>query len=139
MKNLDSVVDKLENIISSNIIKYNLPIIEGNIVRLGKYLIRPSKNSYLIVDTTINKSITKTYSKLAAIAYVKSLLKQSPNSIIFSLDKTIEKNENDIIFYENSILSTNNETRKNAIKSRLELSQEKINYAKKTLDNLILI
>jgi hypothetical protein len=139
MKNIDQAVFDLEDIVSENIKKYVIPIVIGNSIKIGNYIVRKSKkNGYVVIDTTNNKSITTTYSRIAAIATIMANIKNKKNYNINYLDSVIEKNSNDTQFYTHVIETSQSDARKKAMQTRYEIAEEKIMWATASLENLIL-
>jgi hypothetical protein len=139
MKNLNEAVKELEDIVSKNINKYKFPEINGNTVRIGHLLIRTTKqNGFLVVDTKNNKTVETAYSKSAAIAIALANLKNKNYKEILFYDSIIEKNVNDSHFYFSVINNTKELSRKEAILNRFEESKNKIDWARRALDNYIL-
>lgn len=139
MKNLNDTIDDLQNIFNKKIPDLAIPYVNGNIIRIKHMLIRPSKiHGYVIIDTDQNKTVATTFSKIAAIATVKAYIKGISYKKFIIFDGIIEKNYNDGQFYRYNINKTNNIHKKYALKSRFEISQQKIDVAKRALDDFIL-
>lgn len=139
MKTLEQALEELKDLIDVKMKEYKLPYTDGRVIRIDKFLIRPSKQfGYIIVNTENNKSLATVFSKIAAIAVAKALLQKKPLKNIMHYDSIIEKNFNDTQFYCNIIESTDDDLKKDVMSSRLEISQEKIDNAKRNLDRFIL-
>lgn len=139
MKNLEQALTELESIIEVKIKDYLIPETKGNSIRIDKVVIRPSKNhGFVLVDTKNNKTITTTFSKVGALAVAKAYAKSKPWKTLLHYDKVIEKNYNDSAFYKNIIDNTDNENRRQAMESLLEITTDKIDNAKRVLDGFIL-
>lgn len=139
MKNLESVVHELEEIINNKLSNFVIPIQRGNTIRIGNIVIRSSKqHGYVVFDTKTNKPITNTFSKTGAVAVAQAVLKNKPIGLLKKYDCIIEKNYNDTQFYYHIINGTSNQVRKQAIQSRLEISQAQMDRAKEVLDEFIL-
>lgn len=139
MKDLNLAIQELEDIVESNLDNVTLPYKKGNSVRLGYIVIRKSKNlGYIVFDSKSNKPITNTFSIVAALAVAKAAMKKTPIYSIMKYDSIIEKNYNDSQFYSHIINGNASKTRKNAIASRLEISNTRIDAAKSALDKFIM-
>lgn len=139
MKSLEQALEDLKDIIDTKTQDYNIPQQKGNIVRLASVIIRPSKrHGYVILDTKTNKSIATTFSKTAGIAVAKRYIKNQKYHDVLLFDKTIEKNYNDTTFYCHSINATDNDPKRIALESRLQIAYEKIDAARQRLDDIIL-
>lgn len=139
MTNFNKALHDLEKIVSKNIAKYQFPEINGNTIRIGQILIRPSKShGYVLINTAQNKTVEVTYSKSGAIAVALAHSKKKNYRTIMYYDSIIEKNTNDSEFYFNSISNTDEEFRKQSLINRAEDAGHKINWAKDALDQYIL-
>lgn len=137
MKNLKQALQDLQQIVDVKIKDYDIPVQIGNAIRIKHLIIRPCKTGYVIIDTNNNKSIVTTYTKIAAIAIVKSYIKKKPLNSIINFDNQIEKNLNDIVFYDNIIASTRDSKKLINLKIRKELAKEKVYIAKFNLNEQI--
>jgi hypothetical protein len=139
MKNLNLVIEELKDLLNEKIKKYNLPVLSGNTIRIGKILVRENKNQdFVVIDTEKNISIAKTFSKIAAIATAKNCVDSYKINLIKTYDAQIEKHFNDLQFYNAVIGSTEDDARKEALEIRVEFSKSKIDAAKYALDRIIL-
>lgn len=113
MIDIELALEELRSIINRNINDYVIPEQQGNTIRIGYIIIRCSKNAgYLIFDSKKQMQLANTYSKYAAMAFAKAYMLGKDTGKILSLDKRIEKNETDIIFYDYTIENTNNDIKK---------------------------
>lgn len=139
MKNLDEALLELEHILESELSKHIVPVKSGTTIRIGPMIVRKSKAAgYIVIDSKNSKQIENTFSKTAAIAVAKSYIKNKNYKHILKYDNVLEKNFNDITFYYNIISNTDDETRKEAVSTRLEIAQDKIDNAKYILEDYIL-
>jgi hypothetical protein len=139
MKSLEQAIVDLQEIVDTKIKEYNIPEQKGDVVRLSHVIIRPSKHHhYVILDTQTNKSLAITFSKAAGIAIAKRHLKKQKYNDVLIFDRIIEKNYNDTKFYYHNIMTTDNEPRRIALESRLQIAYDKIDAAKQRLDDIIL-
>ena len=137
MKNLKQALQDLQQIVDVKIKDYDIPVQIGNTIRIKHLIIRPCKKGYVIIDTNNNKSIVTTYTKIAAMAIAKSYIKKKPLNSIINFDNQIEKNLNDIVFYDNIIASTRDSEKLINLKIRKELAKEKVYIAKFNLNEQI--
>lgn len=139
MKNLESVVHELEEIINNKLSDFVIPVQKRNTIRIGNILIRSSKqHGYVVFDTKTNKPITNTFSKTAAVAVAQAVIKNKPIGMLKKYDCILEKNYNDTQFYYHIINGNSDAVRKQAVLSRLEISQAQMDRAKEVLDEFIL-
>lgn len=113
MIDIELALEELRSIINRNIHDYVIPEQQGNTIRLGYIIIRYSKSAgYLVFDSRKQMQLANTYSKYAALAYAKAYMLGKDVTRIISLDKKIEKNETDIMFYEHTIENAASDIRK---------------------------
>tara|TARA_B100002019_G_scaffold288534_1_gene302331 strand:+ start:661 stop:1077 length:417 start_codon:yes stop_codon:yes gene_type:complete len=129
---------QLEKFFQSDILA-SIPQVEQNLIKIKNWHILYRDNLYHIVDQKSNRVYAKTYTKAAAIAFVKTKLSKSKNELlILDLDKTIEKNSNDCVFYRNTIAKVKNKNKRFSTITRLEIADQILESAKKELHGLIL-
>ncbi len=113
MIDIEVALEELKSIINRNIHDYVIPEQRGNTIRIGYIVIRYSKTAgYLIFDSKKQMQLANTYSKYAALAFAKAYMLGKDTNKIINLDKKIEKNETDVIFYEHTIENTKNDIKK---------------------------
>ncbi len=113
MIDITVALEELKSIVNQNINEYLIPEQMGNTIRVGYMVIRQSKNvGYLVFDSRKQMQVANTYSKYAALAFAKSYMLGKDTKKILFLDKQIEKNETDIIFFQNTIETSNSDIRK---------------------------
>jgi hypothetical protein len=138
MKSLKEAINDLEKIVDFEINEFNLPVVKGGVVRIGKVIIRPSKSlGYLVVDTETNKTIEVAYTKRGAVAIAQAYLKNVSYHSLRYQDRIIEKNTNDSVFYTASMQGSVADFKKHILASRLEIATQKIEIAKQHLDRFI--
>ena len=136
MKTLDAALKDLQKIVDNT--DFNLPVVNGKAIRIGKVIIRQSKNlGYLIVDTETNKTVETAFSKRGAVAIANAYLKNLSYRSLAMQDKIIEKNVNDIVFYNNGIQKAQTISKKYLLEDRLEIAAQNIEVAKDRLDRFI--
>ena len=138
MIDIEVALEELKLIVNRNIHEYVIPEQQGNVIRVGHIVIRYSTNvGYLVFDTKKQQQVAKYYSKYAALAFSKNYMLGKDTSPISFLDMSIEKNENDIIFYQNTIETTTNENRKYIAKDRMYNCEILAESAKQRLEFLL--
>lgn len=138
MINKQKVLSELEAILNSNIDPTMFPYQKGNSVRIGKYVVRSSKNGNKVFDCEQNIMIAETFSKTAAFALAKSLSKNTTETrTILDIDKSIQKWYNDCVFYNYSIKKTKDSVKKDIISVRYDIAKDEVGSAKKKLDKYI--
>jgi hypothetical protein len=133
-----ALLNELQHLIEDKLDPSLFPYQKGNSIRIGKIVVRDSKKGFLIYDCQENKQVAITFSKTAALALAKSLSKGTNNiSIVMDLDKTIQKNYMDALFFTNTIKTTNDEFKKDVVLTRLEIAKARTAKAKSALDSII--
>lgn len=134
----DKALEQLESLLDDPYYMGKIPYKKGNSIRIGHYIIRKNKTGYLIYDCVDNKKVDHFWSKSAALAYVKlDLDGKKLHTEIKRLDKTLEKNQIDAMFYKNTIKKATEEIRKSSAKVRLDIAEENAYNAKYRLIGLI--
>jgi hypothetical protein len=133
-----TLLKELQHLIEDKLDPSLFPYQKGNSIRIGKMVVRDSKKGFLIYNCQENKQVAITFSKTAALALAKSLSKGTNNiSIVMDLDKTIQKNYMDALFFTNTIKTTKDEFKKDVILTRLEIAKARTANAKSALDSII--
>jgi len=135
----EKILKDLNEIIESNIDPTMFPYQKGNSIRIGKTVIRKNKNGYVIYDITKEGSfLYETFCKRAAIALAKAYNKNRDiEKFVLPLDKEIEKQYIDSIFYKHTISTTKDEFKKEAIEIRYQIAKDRTYAAIKRLDCFI--
>tara|TARA_A100001035_G_scaffold210146_1_gene170041 strand:+ start:996 stop:1418 length:423 start_codon:yes stop_codon:yes gene_type:complete len=134
----DKALEQLESLLDDPYYMGKIPYKKGNSIRIGHYIIRKNKTGYLVYDCVDNKKIDHFWSKSAALAYVKlDLDGKKLHTEIKKLDKTLEKNQIDAMFYRNTIKKASEEIRKSSARVRLDIAEENAYNAKYRLIGLI--
>ena len=129
---------QLEDLLNDPYVLGKIPYKKGNSIRIGEYVIRKNCTGYLIYNCQTNKKITNFWSKPAALAYVKGAMDEIKcEENIHRLDKTLEKNEIDSMFYRNTIEKAPEGPRKEAAIVRLEIAESNALEARHRLLGLI--
>ena len=134
----DKALEQLESLLDDPYYMGKIPYKKGNSIRIGHYIIRKNKTGYLVYDCVDNRKVDHFWSKSAALAYVKlDLDGKKLHTEIKRLDKTLEKNQIDAMFYKNTIKKASEEIRKSSAKVRLHIAEENAYNAKYRLIGLI--
>lgn len=134
----DRALEQLESLLDDPYYMGKIPYKKGNSIRIGHYIIRKNKTGYLVYDCVDNKKVDHFWSKSAALAYVKlDLDGKKLHTEIKRLDKTLEKNQIDAMFYRNTIKKASEEIRKSSARVRLDIAEENAYNAKYRLIGLI--
>ena len=132
--------NKLEDLIDSNIDSLNIPYVKGNSVRLKNIVVRKNKTSWLVYDIEHNKQLANFFCRTSALAYANDIIKKRNRQYkITELDKIIEKNYKDCVFYLHSMKSTKDSLKKDIIKTRYDISYAKTKQAAENLEQIILL
>lgn len=131
------VIDQLAVFLQHDIVK-NLPITNKDNILIGKYKVEYNSNGYFVIDVKKNILIAETFTKSAALALIKALRKNDTFKHILDLDKIIEKNTIDSLFYKNTIKKTKNKDTRTATIYRLQLASMDLFYAKEELYSLVI-
>lgn len=134
------IIEELKTIVEGAEIDPSMfPYKKGNSIRIGHIAIREKKNEgYMIYDCKENKMLTYTFSKTAAVAIAKNLVKGRNNiKSVLEYDRIIEKNFMDAVFFTNTIRNTKNDITKEVVETRLEIARTRTENAKKSLDCMI--
>lgn len=130
---------KLEELIDTNIDGVNIPYVKGNSIRLKNIVVRKNKTSWLVYDIEHNKQLANFFCRTSALAYANDVLKKrNRQRKIVELDKIIEKNYKDCMFYLHSMKKTRDNLKKDIIKTRYDISYAKTKSAAENLERIIL-
>jgi len=134
----NKALEQLEDLLSDPYYMGKIPYKKGNSIRIGEYIIRKNSTGYLVYNCQTNKKITQFWCKPAALAYVKGKIEHRdyPEDVT-QLDKKVEKNEIDSMFYKNTINKAPEGPRKESAIVRLEIAESNMYNAKHRLIGLI--
>ena len=133
-----NLVKELKKLIEENLDPSMFPYAKGNSIRIGSLVIRENKKGFHIHDLKTKDHIATTFSKTAAVAIAKNLAKG--HNIIanaIDLDKVIEKNFSDALFYSHTLRTTKDEIKKEVTETRLDIAKIRTEDAKRHLDCMI--
>lgn len=133
------ILSDLEEILNLNIDPLMFPYVKGNSIRIGKYIVRSSKNGfYKIFDCEEHKMMYQTFCKSSAIALAKNLAKNKSNAQkILSIDKDIQKWYNDCVFYKYTIDVTKDDFKRDITITRYDIAKAHTAQARKKLERFI--
>ena len=135
----EHILQQLEDIVSNSKYLAKIPYQKGNSIRIGKYVIRKNKSGYLIYDCKTHEQKTSTWSKSAALALVKGWEESKTNEVeITRLDKIVEKNELDAMFYKNTVNNSSEASRVLSAQTRLDIANQLIYDARVKLADMII-
>lgn len=135
----ERTLQQLEDIVSNSKYLAKIPYQKGNSIRIGKYVIRKNRYGYLIYDCQSHEQKTSTWSKSAALALVKGWEESRSNAPeIRRLDKIVEKNELDAMFYRNTVNKSSDKSRILSAQTRLDIANELIYDARVKLADMII-
>ena len=135
----ERTLQQLEDIVSNSKYLAKIPYQKGNSIRIGKYVIRKNRFGYLIYDCQSHEQKTSTWSKSAALALVKGWEESRSNAPeIRRLDKIVEKNELDAMFYRNTVNKSSDKSRILSAQTRLDIANELIYDARVKLADMII-
>ena len=133
---------ELENLINNKIDTSYFPYVRGKSIRIGHIIVRETRFGFLVFDTKNNKEVDKMFCKTSAVALAKQEASGSltnPIEYIRKLDKEIEKNFNDAIFYKHTMRVTKDDTKFFVAQTRYDIAASKTRYAKEELDKYIYV
>ena len=132
------VLKDLQKLIEENIDPSMFPYCKGNSIRIGGFTIRKSKKGYIIYDLKTQSKICCTFCKTAAVAIAKNLAKgRNVKMQAEDLDKVIEKNFNDALFFAHTMRITKDPIKRDVVETRLDIARSRTETAKRSLDSLI--
>lgn len=133
-----SILKSLEDIINSGIEDVALPYVKGNSIRIKHLVVRNSKAGWLVYDSKTHLQVARLFCKSSAIALAKSLAEgRNRRKQIQELDKVIQKNYNDCVFYRNTLDKCKDDVKRAITQNRFEVSITQTKRAKKSLDSII--
>ena len=135
----ERTLQQLEDIVTNSKYLAKIPYQKGNSIRIGKYVIRKNKSGYLIYDCKTHEQKKSTWSKSAALALVKGWEESKTNEVeITRLDKIVEKNELDAMFYKNTVNKSSEASRVLSAQTRLDIANQLIYDARVKLADMII-
>jgi hypothetical protein len=133
-----NLVEELKKLIEENLDPSMFPYAKGNSIRIGSLVIRENKKGFHIHNLKTKDHIATTFSKTAAVAIAKNLAKgYNVTANAIDLDKVIEKNFSDAMFYSHTLRTTKDEMKKEVTETRLDIAKIRTEDAKRHLDCMI--
>lgn len=134
----DKVFKELNKLIEENLDPAMFPYCKGNSIRIGGIVIRENKKGFHIHNIKDKTHIATTFSKTAAVAIAKNLVQgHNITSKAMDLDRTIEKNFSDAMFFSHTLRTTKDEFKKEITETRLDIAKSRTEDAKRHLDYMI--
>jgi hypothetical protein len=131
------IADKLDELYKSTIDSVLIPVVTNTGIIVGDYMIRISKDYFLV--TRRGKTLYKTFSKSAALVIAgllnKSIKHKEINSIL-EIDKNIDKLKNDLIIFKHHrdvAIRKRDHIKKGIIEARFEVANDQYENAKSVL------
>lgn len=129
---------ELEALINRNLDTSYFPYVKGKSIRIGHIIVRETRFGFLVFDTKNNKEVDKMFCKTSAVALAKSLEKGlNCEAKISTLDREIEKQYNDCLFYKNTIKISKDDFKKEIARTRYDIARMRTLQAKDHLDQYV--
>lgn len=129
---------ELKKLIEENLDPSMFPYCKGNSIRIGSIVIRENKKGFHIHDIKHKEHIATTFCKTAAVAIAKNLSKgQNVTANVMKIDRVIEKNFSDAMFFSHTLRTTKDELKKDITETRLDIAKTRTEDAKRHLDYMI--
>jgi len=110
------LLNDLAYIIESGLAKTPIPHIQDNSIRIGKIIITPKSDGYIVYCLKTKNRLGKTYSKNAALA----LANKSHRALeILDLDRTYSKYDIDCMFYKHTLKHSKDDLKRDISEIRL--------------------
>ena len=122
-----TIAQELEALINRNLDTSYFPYVKGKSIRIGHIIVRETSFGFLVFNTKTNKEVDKMFCKTSAVALAKTVAKgECPsNDYIRDLDKVIEKNYNDAVFYKHTMKVTKDDTKFFVAQTRYDIAASK--------------
>jgi len=129
LKDLQSLVNKIEVI--------DMPYQKGNHIRIGPTIITERKRDFTVYNTKTGQEYIL-FCKTGAVALAKDMANNRRNrDRIIELDRRIEKNYMDAMFYKHSLKRAKTSFRQEILATRYDIARAETRAAKDKLDNFI--
>jgi len=133
-----NLANALEELINDGLEQVIFPYVKGNSIRIKYMIIRKSRAGWLVYDSKNNNQVACLFSKFSAVALAKGMAQgKDVLKTVKYADTVIKKNYIDCVFYKNIIRKTNDEIKKSITETRYEVSRERAQQAKNSLDGII--
>jgi len=139
MTDVKLVREKLKELLEKDIDPYYFPVQKGNKINIGSFSIAKTRDGYSVKSYKTQRVIAITYSKASAIAIAKNLSKgKNITSKIMELDKIIQKNANDCMFYRHTMKVTKNSHTFESTANRYDIANQIVQDTKEKINRFIL-
>lgn len=129
---------QIESVVDRGLKKSPIPQKKGNSIAIGSALVSKTVLGYTVFDTKKHQTVAKTSHKMSALAIAKQYaIGRNTIDKVLGLDKTLEKLNTEIVFYENTMRKQQDTYARFAAETRYEMARQKIDYIKRTLDRYI--
>lgn len=138
MNSYQEALLNLKNIVERSNYLDIIPRVDQDSIWIKHCLVRQDGFYFSVVNLK-NKKKYRCETKTGALALAKmfAVKKDSDLFKILHLDKTAGKHQRDCEFYKNAMNTTSNVTKKQVLKTRLEISLDKVEESKRQLNKLI--
>ena len=118
-----------------------MPYVDGRFVIIGSYRIKKHDGCYEVREAKSRSLLYTTFSLDAAIAISKRLNTNNIMNVenILNLDKSLEKNLNDSLFFKRTLKTAKNSVTRDVAEIRYDIAKEKVDVAKNKLYEFIII
>jgi hypothetical protein len=131
-----NLINEIENLINSPVDASLFPVKKGNRILIAPYSIIEADSFYTVFYK--NQKLGEFYTKLGAVAFAREARKNySYAQEIERLDRILEKNLNDCVFYRNKIEKDKNQDSKRCATIRFEDSRAHIKEVRDKLRSFI--
>lgn len=127
----------LKQLLDTDVDPSMFPVVKDKSIYIGKYKIHCNEKFTVRYENNIF-SLGQMYTKYAALALVKSYIKQKySRSRIFDLDRRLYHNFNNAKFYKNVIDKSQDSFQVETSSIRLEVANKEIAYARSMLRKML--
>jgi len=139
MKPSNNLVKELELLINNGLKDAYFPYQKGNSIRIGHMIVRLNKKGfYLVYDSKNNSQVAKTFCKSSAVAIAKKLAQgKDVTSEVLHIDKVIQKNYNDAVFFKYTMKVTKDDLKRDVVAIRYQIARDRTEHARGQLDTFI--
>ena len=134
------IIKDFEQLFEKNLKEILIPYQKGDGIRVGEYdvIAAPKQGSFKVKHSKSSTVEYESFSKSAAMAYAVCLTKKlNYLKRIKELDSVLEKHYLDTIFYKNVLNGKCGTDTKDALRTRLEMSNREIKRNKSKLERII--
>lgn len=134
------LLNEFEELFERSTDKVLLPYEKGNTIRIGDYAViyAQKQNSYKIRNVKEDILLMETFSKAAAIALAVTMANnRGKTKELLDLDKIIQKNYMDGVFFKHTIKVTKDDARRFSAITRYEIAKQKTKDARSRVENIL--